>query len=93
MRLSADRQEQLINDLAGRVSNWGLATPAIALLEAHKPLSFLASQALLVFEPLLTLWLGDVPLGDYASLLEDRSSVERVICRLEELQGTENVRE
>ena len=91
MKLSVERQEQLIDSVAGRVSNWGLGAPAIALLEAHKPLSFLASQALLVFVPLLTLCLGRSSLAEYASLLEDESSVERVIRRLEETQDGGNV--
>jgi hypothetical protein len=86
MKLSVDRQEQLINSLARRLRSWGLTTPSIALLETHKPLSFIASQTLLASRPLLTLFLGDAPLEEYASLLEDRSSVERIIYRLEQLQ-------
>ncbi len=91
MKVSAEHQEQLIDNLAARMSQSGLAAPAIALLEAHKPLGFLAGQALLVLEPLLTLCLGDSSLREYASLLDDRNSVERVIRRLEELQGEVNV--
>jgi len=86
MKLSVDRQEQLINSLVRRLSGWGLSAPSIALLETHKPLSFVASQTLLAFQPLVTLVLGDVPLEEYASLLEHRSSVERIICRLEQSQ-------
>jgi hypothetical protein len=86
MKLSVDRQEQLVDNLAWRLDGWGLTTPAIALLETHKPLCFIASQTLLVFQPLLTLFLGDAPLEEYALFLEDRSSVERIICRLEQLQ-------
>ena len=93
MRLSVARQEQLIDGLARRISSWGLATPSIALLEAHKPLSFIASQTLLAFQPLLTLFLGDAPLGEYASLLEDRSSVDRIIYRLEQLQHDSSILE
>jgi len=93
MRLSVDRQEQLINSLVRRLSGWGLSAPSIALLETHKPLSFVASQTLLAFQPLLTLFLGDAPLGEYASLLEDRSSVDRIIYRLEQLQHDSSILE
>jgi len=86
MKLSVDRQEELVDSLAWRLSRWGLATPAIALFETHKPLSFIASQTLLVFQPLLTLFLSDVSLEEYSLLLEDRASVERIIHRLEQLQ-------
>lgn len=87
VRQSANHQEQLIDTLALRLDNWRLTTPAIAFLETHKPLSFIASQSLLVLQPLLTLFLGDASLEDYVMLLEDRSNVDRFICRLEELQG------
>jgi hypothetical protein len=81
-----DDREQMIDELARRLDGWRLATPAIAFLEVHKPVCFLASQTLLAFQPLLTLLLGEVSVGEYASLLEDCGSVERVICRLEELR-------
>jgi hypothetical protein len=86
MRLSAARRDHLIENLAHRLDSWRLTTPAIAFLEAHKPLGFFASQTLLVLQPLLTLLLGDVSVEEYAALLEDRNGVERVIDRLEELQ-------
>lgn len=86
MKLSADRRDQLIEGLARRLDSWSLATPAIAFLEAHKPLSFIASQTLLAFQPFLTLFVGDVSLEEYVLLLEDRSNIERVIRHLEELE-------
>ena len=57
MELSADRQEELTDSLARELSRWGLGTAAIALLEGHQSLSFIASQILLVSEPFLTLFL------------------------------------
>lgn len=91
MKLSVDRQEELVDSLAQRLDRWGLATPAIALLEAHKPLGFIASQTLLVFQPLLTLFVSDVSLEEYSLLLEDRGSVERIIYRLEQLHHEPDV--
>ena len=89
MRPDTDHREQMIDDLARRLDSWNLSTPAIAFLEAHKPLSFFASQTLLAFQPLLTMFLGEASIGEYATLLEDPGSVERVICRLEELREHE----
>ena len=90
MRLGTDERNQMIDDLAYRLDRWRMTTPAIAFLEAHKPLCFLASQTLLAFQPLLALFLGEASIGEYASLLEDPRSVERVICRLEELREDAN---
>jgi hypothetical protein len=86
VRLGVDRRDQLVENLARRLDDWRLTTPAIAFLETHRPLSFLASQSLLALQPLLMLFLGDVSVEEYATLLEDPSSVQRVICRLEELR-------
>ncbi len=88
-RPGTDHREQMIDDLVRRLDGWSLATPAIAFLEVHKPLCFFASQTLLAVQPLLTLFLGEDSVGEYASLLEDPASVERVICRLEELREQE----
>ncbi len=86
MQLTADRRDHLIDSLARRAHSSGLTTVAIALLETHKPLSFIASQTLLVFQPLLTMFLGNISVEEYVLLLADRKNLERVICRLEQLQ-------
>jgi hypothetical protein len=85
MESNAARRDQLAEELAHRLNSWRLTTPAIAFLELHKPLGFLASQSLLALQPLLTLFLGDVHVKEYAALLEDGNGVELVINRLEEL--------
>lgn len=90
--MEADRRDQLIEDLAHRLDSWRLTAPAIAFLEAHKPLGFFASQTLLAFQPLLTLLLGDVAVEDYAALLEDRGGLERMISRLEQPQHQDRSR-
>ena len=90
--MEADRQDQLIEDLARRLDSWRLTTPAIAFLEVHKPLGFFASQTLLALQPLLTLFLGDVAVAEYAALLEDRGGLERVISRLEDPQHQDRSR-
>jgi hypothetical protein len=87
MKLSVDREEDLIESLAEHLHGWGLAVPAIALLEAHKPLSFIASQALLALQPFLSMFVDDSLLGDYALLLEDSGGLERIVSRLEQMQG------
>jgi hypothetical protein len=60
-----------------------MTVPAILLLESMKPLSFLGSQALHFFEPMVRS-LFSVP--DYervAALLERRDSIEALLVRIE----------
>lgn len=79
------RREELIAGLVRRVNQWGMAAPAILFLQAHKPLSFLASQFLLLSQPTLEPFLGG-GVREYALLLEDRENVETILSRLEGLR-------
>jgi len=81
--LSDLRRDEIIEALAGRIESMGMVTPAILLLEAHKPLSFLGSQALLIAQPFLSYMLDPAASKEYASLLEERGNVELLIRRLE----------
>jgi len=83
--LTVRRREELIAGLVRRVNQWSMAAPAILFLQAHKPLSFLASQFLLLSQPTLEPFLGGV-VREYALLLEDRENVEMILSRLEGLR-------
>ena len=79
-------QREALGRLAERLSERSLGSIAIFMLEAGKPLSFVASQSMLFFEPFLTALCSP---GDYrlvAEGLEDRGNVEWVITRLEALE-------
>ena len=53
----------MIDRLAGQLQRWELAQPAILFLEATQPLSFVASQGLLLCEPVLSFF-GELPVAD-----------------------------
>lgn len=84
VELSIDQRDLLINRLAQKISSWGLTAPALLFLEANKPFSFIGSQALLFFQPLLGFLLGDEIIGGYAQLFEDQANVERLLRLLEQ---------
>ncbi len=81
--LAEERKEQLIEAVARRIEALGLSTPAILMLEANKPLSFLGSQAILILQPILNFALDQSTSQEFAQLLADRQNVERLIQRLE----------
>ncbi len=77
------KQRQALGRLADLVSERRLGMPAIFMLEAGRPLSFVASQALIFFEPILEAFCSP---GDYhlvAEGLESRENIEWLIQRLE----------
>jgi len=80
---SQQPSEQLIERIVGQISRWKLTGPAILFLEAAKPFSFIASQGLLLSEPLLSFLYQEPRVSDYAGLLAERSNVEHLIARLE----------
>ena len=60
-----------------------MTVPAILLLESVKPLSFLGSQALLFFEPMVRAFFSVPDYDRVASLLERRESLEALLVRIE----------
>ena len=80
--LSGEQSRELIERVARQIGDRKLATPALLLLEVIKPFSFLASQGLLLAEPLLSFLYEEPRIGDYADLLADRSKVECLMDRL-----------
>jgi len=83
MSLDAVRRDQLIEDLARRLRQWGLSSPGIAFLEINRPFSYIGSQFLLFVQPLLAGFIDAKLTGEYVSLLEDRDNMRRLIERLE----------
>jgi len=85
------QKEQLINNLAEWIARHGLLAPAVFLLESNKPFGFLGSQALWMIQPLMGPVIGYGQVKAYARLLEDRSSIEQLLVRLESYQaGSDN---
>ena len=60
-----------------------MTVPAILLLESVKPLSFLGSQALLFFEPMVRAFFSVPDYDRAAALLERRESLEALLVRIE----------
>jgi hypothetical protein len=87
---TVDRQETLIDRLTEWLKDRGLAEPAIVLFEAGKPLLPVGSQVLLFLQPILGSiapvlgWFDDNRIvAEYAKLLEDPASIDRILMRLE----------
>ena len=80
----AESKEEVIERLTRQIRRWKLSVPALLLLEVARPLSFIASQGLLLCQPLLSYIIEEPRIVDYAELLADRRSVDLLLARLEE---------
>ena len=77
------KQSDFINKISDRIHQLGLATPAILLLEAHKPLAFVGSQLLLIAQPTLDIFLPQSLTTCSAQLLANPAQLEQLILKLE----------
>jgi len=76
-------QSEFVEKIASKISQLGLVGPAVVLLEAHKPLAFIASQALLVAQPSLDLFLPHLSTRQLADLLADPSRLDQLLLILQ----------
>src|SRR5438270_13090773 len=84
--LTDQEEEALIEKAASEIKRRKLEVPAILLFEMHKPLSYVSSQAAIVFSPFLVPFLGFDAVNNYSRLLSKRDSIERLLQRLEDKQ-------
>jgi hypothetical protein len=73
----------LLDRLAERVIELRLEVPAILTIESGKPLSLIAGQAMLFFEPLVQSIFKLSDYGRYASLIERREALDELVRRIE----------
>lgn len=78
-----EQSEQLLDRLTQHIDRWGLTLPALLFLQATRPLSFIASQGLLLCQPVLSFFYDTPRIADYADLLADRANIDRLVARLE----------
>jgi hypothetical protein len=75
-----------IERLARWLDDAGLNGPARMFVSANRPLSFFASQFLLLVQPMSKLALGvNDQTGRYSRLLENRTNVDLLLARLDQL--------
>ena len=78
--------EQLIERVAQRLVELRMATPAVFMLESTLPLSFVASQAMIVFEPIVQCIFNIAEYRQFQQMMEDRANIDRLMNRIEELE-------
>ncbi len=80
------QQRRALQKVADKLIDRRLTAPAIFFLESIKPLSFIASQALIFFDPLVQPLLTIKDYRLFAEAVESRDNLEWLIQRLEEAE-------
>jgi hypothetical protein len=73
----------LLDRIAARVVELRMETPAILTLEGGRPLTLVASQAMIFFEPMVAAFFRLPDYRRFATLVERRETVEHLLQRIE----------
>lgn len=84
--LTDEQRDAILERIAQGIVQRGMSAPAVLFLEMNKPLTFVASQSLLVLTPFLAPFVGLENVYRYSRILEKRDNVERLIERIEQLE-------
>lgn len=88
--LTQERRDEVIDSIAKKVVGRHLQTPAVLFLDMHKPLSFIASQSMLVGMPLLGMLFGAQQMADLSKFLAERENIEALIARIEDMSAAQD---
>lgn len=90
--LSPD-EDAVLEKLARKVIQRGMAIPAILFLESVKPLNFITSQVLVFFEPIVQTVFNFKDYDNFRTALEKRQSIEILLLKIEEYDSIDLARE
>ena len=78
---------EALTGFAKRIVDHGFSVPMIFFLESTKYISFLGSQLLVFFGPLVTAFVNSDKYYRMAELLEERKNVEFILTEIERLEA------
>ena len=84
---------ELISNLAQKIVKHGMAVPAIFFLEMVKYMSFFASQLLVFFGPVITVFIQSESYYKITHLLEERRNVEFLMIEIERIESDNKKKE
>ena len=85
--LTEKRKAELCRKIAERVIQFKVAPVAVVFLESVKPLSFLGSQLMVFFTPMVTAFTTGNLYEEMTAFFEERSNIELLIQKIEELES------
>ncbi len=81
----SQQEHAILDKVAKKVHARRMVAPAIIFLESVKPLNFIASQAMVFFQPIVSSLFNTSEYELFARLLEERSTLEVLLSKIEDL--------
>ena len=88
-----ESDRQLISSLALKIVKHGMAVPAIFFLEMVKYMSFIGSQLMVFFGPVITVFIQSESYYKITHLLEERQNVEFLMLEIERIESDNKKKE
>ena len=79
-----------LTKFAKKIVDRGMAVPSIFFLEMGKYASFIGSQTMVFFGPILTAFIKAEKYYNFSEILEDRNNIEFLLLELERLEAEKN---
>jgi len=79
--------KEVLTRFSRRIVERGMSVPAILFLESVKYVSFLGSQVMVFFGPIITSFIRSEPYYRITELLEDRKNIEFILIEIERMEA------
>jgi len=77
------KEKEVVSRLVDRIIKYDMSAPAIFFLESYKPMSFIGSQVMLAFQPVVKLIYSFESFDVIQNILEKREGVEYILREIE----------
>ena len=78
-------EQNILSKFASKIVDKGMTVPALFFLESTKYVSFIGSQMMVFFGPVMTSFINSEKYYNFSELLEDRSNVEYLLNEIERI--------
>ena len=78
-------EQNILSKFAHRIVDKGMTVPALFFLESTKYASFLVSQLLVFFGPIMTSFINSEKYYNFSELLEEKKNVEFLLDEIERI--------
>ena len=82
------KEKEVVSRLVDKIIKYDMSAAAIFFLEAYKPLSFVGSQVMLAFQPVVNLIHSFESYDVIQEILEKREGVEYILREIEKRERT-----
>lgn len=86
--LTLERRTEILSRIAQKVVDLRLTPVAIIILESSKPLSFVGSQLMVFFQPIVMAVFPFQSYDEVVAVFEDRANVEALMQLIEKLEDS-----